>query len=217
VPVPVYAVIPSYGRDCLLDCLDSLADQVDAIFLVQTREFAIRSHPKLICLWPDASRGLNISEWWNMGIAAAAKMAAGHPGWDVLVANDDVVAAPGAVAALSGPLRETAASLACPPRPEHAAAWSSPQLLGEEGQHGLISGWFFLLRGEEGLLADSRLRWWYGDNDLEQQARRKGGMVVVPACRVVNRFPGGHDHLMAAEIARDREIFTQKWSGEVAR
>ena len=73
--IPVYAVVPSYGRPCLKECLNSLITQVDLLFLIQTKAFSIPPHPKLICLGWDNSRELNISEWWNMGIEAAGRQA----------------------------------------------------------------------------------------------------------------------------------------------
>ena len=202
--IPAYAVVPSYDRSSLRPCLDSLVDQVDLIFLVQTRQFAIRPHPKLICLWPDASCELNISEWWNMGIKAAAETAAGHrdrgwqPEWDVLIVNDDIIAPPGLVAGLSDGMRAGTSALAyCTP-----ANWEhiTP-----------ITGWCFMLRGEAGIMADPQFRWWYGDNDIELQARAKGGAVAVEGCQVRHLFPSGHDHLMGEQIASDTELYHKKW------
>ena len=94
--IPVYAVVPSYGRESLEACLSTLLPQADLLFLVQTRPFPVRAHPRLVVLGCDPARELNISEWWNAGIDAAAAIAAGlrggicHPQWNVLVVNDDV-------------------------------------------------------------------------------------------------------------------------------
>lgn len=202
--IPVYAVVPSDGRECVKRCLDSLVGQADLIFLIQTREFAIRPHPKLICLFWDSSREMNIHEWWNMGIDAAAATAAGHrdrerqPEWDVLVVNDDIIAPPGLAAGLSDGMRAGTSSLAyCSPANMHHI---TP-----------ITGWCFMLRGEAGIMADQQFRWWYGDNDIELQAMAKGGAVAVPGCQVAHLYPGGHDHLMPEQIRADTELFWQKW------
>ena len=37
--IPSYAVVPSYGRACLKECLEALLPQVTRVFLVQTQEF----------------------------------------------------------------------------------------------------------------------------------------------------------------------------------
>ncbi len=196
--IPAYAVVPSDGRDCLLRCLDSLVDQVDSIFLVQTREFAIRPHPKLICLPWDSSRELNIHEWWNMGIKAAAMTAGDRPEWNVLVVNDDIIAPPRLAFSLSCGMRAGPAALAyCSPPNGHNI---TP-----------ITGWCFMLRGEAGIMADTQFRWWYGDNDIELQARAKGGSAAVPGCQVAHLYPGGHDHLMPEQIRADTELFHKKW------
>lgn len=208
MPVPSYAVVPSYGRECVKQCLDSLVDQVDLLFLVQTRQFAIRPHPKLIILPCDPGRELNISEWWNMGIKAAAVAADGRRAmlgrdrerlheWDVVVVNDDAIVLPGLVAGLSAGMRAGTADLAYPGLPS--------------GRVTPITGWCFMLRGEAGIMADPQFRWWYGDNDIELQARAKGGAVAVPGCQVTHLSPGGHDDSMRAQIAADTELFHKKW------
>lgn len=197
--IPSYAVVPSYGRECLLKCLDSLVDQVDLLFLVQTSEFAVRAHPKLICLPWDSSRELNISEWWNLGIKAAAMTAGGRPEWDVLVVNDDVIAPPGLVAGLSSGLRVGTSALAY--LPGQAPGRVTP-----------ITGWCFMIRGETGILADPQFRWWCGDDDIYLQARAKGGVRPVEGCGVAHLYPCGHDYLMRERIPLDIELFRKKWS-----
>lgn len=206
--VPVYAVVPSYGRECLRACLNSLIGQVDLLFLIQTRAFPIPPHPKLICLAWDSSRELNISEWWNMGIKAAAMTAAGHrdrerqPEWDVLIANDDIIAPPGLAVGLSRGLRAGPAVLAyCSPGTANATP---------------ITGWCFMLRGEAGIRADPRFYWWFGDNDIELQARERGGAVSVPGCQVRHLHPGSHDRHMAPRAAIDAKAFQEKWQQEDA-
>ena len=204
--VPAYAVVPSGGRGCLHDCVDSLLPQVDLLYLVQTRRFRLTPRPGLVCLPQWRNAGLNISRWWNAGIRAAARAAArageaagtDGGGWDVLVANDDIIAPPGLVAGLSAGMRSDL----------YALAYCHPPAAGTT----TISGWCFMLRGEAGLLADERLKWWYGDDDLEYQARAKGGSISVPGCTVQHLYPGGNDEGMEAQIVADAEYFRAKWS-----
>jgi hypothetical protein len=75
----------------------------------------------------------------------------------------------------------------------------------------VITGWCFMLRGESGIMADPQFHWWWGDNDIELQAREKGGAVAVSGCQVRHLHPGGHDHHMSRRIAVDAELFRKKW------
>jgi hypothetical protein len=197
--IPVYAVVPSYGRECLKECLNSLINQVDLLFLIQTRDFPVPPHPRLACLPWDSSRELNISEWWNIGIKFAAVTANGRAEWDVLIVNDDVVAPPHLAAALSSGMREMKADLAWPP------AAAGPRV-------GTVTGWCFMLRGESGIMADPQFHWWHGDDDIYLQALHAGGVTQVEGCQVRHLHPGGHDRQMAARTALDTEFFRKKWA-----
>ena len=71
--IPSYAVVPSYGRECLKQCLEALLPQAGRVFLVQTQEFEPpATGPNLTCL-PWRGTDLNISAWWNLGLDAAAQ------------------------------------------------------------------------------------------------------------------------------------------------
>jgi hypothetical protein len=155
--IPVYAVTPSDGRDCLRGCLDSLLPQVDLLFLVANAPFPVDVHPKLVGLpWYGHER--NIPAWWNTGLKAAAMTAraGGRTEWDVLVTNDDIVAPPGLVRELSEGLRSGQVdatvpwkdpawrgSSVCPGRADLAYSYSVAR-----GGH--ITGECFMLRGETG-------------------------------------------------------------------
>lgn len=197
--IPVCAVVPSYGRECLKDCLASLFPQVDALVLVQTSWFFTEANPKLFCVpWYREDRELNISEWWNAGLDVASRMF-GQPEWNVLVVNDDVIAPPDLAAVLGTALRKGTADLAWPPDPGGRRA-------------GLITGWCFMMRGESGIRADPALRWYHGDDDLYLQAQARGGVISVDGCQVTHRHPGGHDQLMREQIEKDADHFGRKWA-----
>lgn len=196
--IPVCAVVPSYGRECLNDCLDSLIPQVDGIVLIQTMPFPVRMHLKIQRIpWYHKDRALNISEWWNAGLDAASRMF-GQPEWNVLIVNDDVIAPPDLAVVLGNALRQEGADLAWPPDPGGRRA-------------GLITGWCFMLRGESGIRADPELRWYHGDDDIYLQARARGGVISVDGCQVIHRYPGGHDQLMREQIDKDADYFSRKW------
>lgn len=202
--IPVYAVVPSYGRECTRECLNSLIGQVDLLFLIQTKQFPIPPHPKLVCLPWDSSRELNISQWWNMGIEAAAEKAGDRAEWNVIVANDDIIAPPDLSASLSKALRAGSADLSYLRRPGPAP----PPLPDHDG---IITGWCFMLRGESGIMADPQFHWWWGDIDIELQARHRGGIAIAEDCQVQHLSPGGHDRYMGPRISRDYGLFREKW------
>jgi len=204
--IPTYAVVPSYGRECLRGCLNSLIGQVDLLFLIQTKAFPIPPHPKLVCLPWDNGRELNISEWWNMGIKAAAvtAQAGSCPEWNVLVANDDIIAPLDLAASLSKVLRAEQADLAYLRRPVAGPAPLPPH-------EGPITGWCFMLRGESGIVADPQFCWWWGDIDIELQARHRNGVAIAEDCQVRHLHPGGHDRYMGPRISVDCERFREKW------
>ena len=82
--------------------------------------------------------------------------------------------------------------------------------------HTRITGWCFMLRGEDWLMCDPRLVWWYGDDDLDWTARQRGGALCVPGCAVTHLHPGEMTSASAdltEQTHRDRETFLAKWSG----
>ena len=137
---------------------------------------------------------LSIAEWWNLGLGAAAKAADGGA-HDVMVVNDDVIAPPHLAASLSATMRAGPAAAAYPAVP--GREW--------------ITGWCFMLRGEAGIRADPRFRWWYSDDDICLQAKAAGGVARAEGCEVTHLYPGGHDQVMAAHTSADQAVYNAKW------
>ena len=207
--IPVYAVIPSGGRDCLHQAVASLLPQVHELLVIQTGDFA----PPPGVLAASWTGDFSISQWWNLGISLAALEYHREQQWDVLIANDDIIAPPGMVATLSTAMRATSAVLACPPHPGTAAN-GTPRLLTEPGWADHITGWCFMLRGEAGLKADEQFEWWFGDNDIDWTARLEGGSLRVPGCEPRHLHP---DQLtqasprLIAQTRLDHKLFEAKW------
>lgn len=211
--VPVYATLPTFGRDCLTPCLEALLPQVDHLFMVRTvpDDVPYQDHPQ-VTLIDAAPYTKNISWWWNLGIDAAAQAAAdgGHKRWDMLVVNDDVIVPPDLVAKLSEGVRsswDASPALAYPDQ----GGWGW-HLATDQADPSRVAGYCFLLRGELGITADERLKWWFGDNALDLDARARGGSVRVPGCAVQHLHPSGttvasaelsaQTHLDAVEFRR---------------
>ena len=199
-------------------CYDSLAGQVDHMFIIRNGGWRDTwpDGPRLTIVDFHSGRKLPIHEWWNTGIDAAAKYAADNcvTKWNTLIVNDDVIAEPDAVMVLAKAMRDSTADMVSPPRPGWVA--DKEILLLKDAFPNLggalwVCGWFFMLRGETGLHADTRLFWWYGDNDLEWQARYGGGTLIVPGSNVVNQHPNVYAQDMSIEIMADGKLFKEKW------
>lgn len=231
-PRPTYAVVPSLGRECLTGCLESLLPQVDVFFLVRTEGFTL---PDLdpatadkVSVIDDQRQPKNISRWWNLGITAATAYARifREPEFNVLVANDDIVASPNLVASLDAGLRgahravrEVSPASARPvvAYPDNWPPYTRAVFHDQAAPVDLsarMSGWCFMLRGEAGLTADEQFEWFYGDDDLDWTARQTGGTVMVPGCPVEHLHPNQLTSASAELSARthvDRGLFRAKW------
>ena len=153
----------------------------------------------------DTTMDVNISRWWNLGISEIRERLWDRPEWDVLVINDDTVMGPGSVDALQSGLRTHMASLAFPGPREQLLYPGAPER---------ITGWCFMLRGEQGMELDESYAWWAGDNDLDVRARRKSGSLMVPGVQVQHTAPNAYtNHIpgLAEQAGRDVEHFRQRY------
>lgn len=222
-----YAVIPTRNRPGMLaDCIDSLltGPQVLKVVVVDNGS----DPPVDVSRWGDWVTVLrwpqdppNISILWNAGLdwvaadvaRASAKGSLGWEKWNVLVVNDDVICPPHLVETLGKQMRATSAALAYPDQAGGQAeilhTRTEPVPLSQR-----ITGYAFLLRGEEGLRADPALAWWYGDDDIDWEARERGGALLVPGVAVQHRAPDVQTNArpeLLAQAGRDRQTFITKW------
>jgi hypothetical protein len=206
--IPVYAVMPSGGRECHRQAVASLLPQVNELLLIQTADF----QPPPGVLAARWTGDFSISQWWNLGIGLAAASYIREPAYDVLIVNDDIIARPGMAATLSAQMRATTAVLACPWR---GGGFPGPvKLLTRPGWDHDITGWCFMLRGETGLRCDEQFEWWYGDNDLDWTARLAGGSLRIAGCEPVHLYPDHQTQASPQLLARtliDRKLFEAKW------
>ncbi len=233
-PRPTYAVLPTLGRECLAGCVNSILPQVETMFMIKTEDFTTPDidtrYADRMSFITDLSRPRNISKWWNIGITAATAYAKifGHQEFNILVINDDIVACPQLVSVLDAGMRgqHPAVKDVSPPGarpvlayPDNYPPYNRATFHDTPGQVQLstrISGWCFMLRGEEGLMADERMAWWYSDDMLDWQARQRGGAVMVPGCPVVHLSPGeltAASPELTAQTHRDRQVFLSIWGG----
>lgn len=216
--IPAFAVVPSNGRPVLDECLAALGDQVDTVILIGNnwqRETGVRSYGAFVMNGYEDDEACNISRWWNRGLGVAARLASYRDcaEWDVVVLNDDAIVPGGWVGTLSERMRAGSAAMAYPDQAggqqEILHTVPDPVPLSQR-----ITGYAFMLRGESDLQADESLAWWYGDDDLDWQARQQGGALLVPGIPVEHRAPNEQTAAspeLTAQAGRDRQTFITKW------
>jgi hypothetical protein len=77
-----------------------------------------------------------------------------------------------------------------------------------------MPGWAWILNPDSGVRADESMRWWWLDTDIDWQARKHGGMVMIGGYPVPNRLPNDftvHVPGLGEQAGRDGETFTAKW------
>jgi len=207
----------------LADCVDSIAPQVDTVFILDNQS----DPPIATARWPVQMESgwvvskqvemdpPNISRLWNIGINEAGRDAfcRNLHEWDVIVLNSDVIVPPGWVDALSSAMRATTAVLAypdqCGGRQQVLHTTAEPVDLRQR-----ITGYAYLLRGESDLRLDESMAWWYSDDDLDWRARISGGALLVPGLAVEHRAPNVSTEErpeLAEQAGRDRQTFITKW------
>lgn len=212
----LYAVIPSINRrETLTDLVNVLVNDGVHVIVVDTGyaeplNFGGAWQTRITIL-EDKREPKSISRWWNMGLTWADMIQ-----WDsaddgneyvVAVINDDVVAQPGLVQGLADAIIR------------HDVVTSFPDVWGVghdvvlRQPSGLrMSGYCFALRGSANLRADERLLWWYGDNMLEWEALRSGGVVLVGGLTIQHLYPSSTTvGELAEQAGRDHDTFVSIW------
>jgi hypothetical protein len=148
---------------------------------------------------------INIHRWWGRGIDAALYRGADS----VVISNDDVRAAPGALRKLAEAVTGRCA-LAYPDVPGH-----------QKSRCTAITGWCFAidplrLREPQG---EGNLRWWWGEHDIELRAQTlgDGSVKVVPNLEIEHLrklWDFGYDRHpeISPIIEADRKIFNNRWA-----
>ncbi len=203
------AVITHYNRPLVcLAAIQSVAPQVDGVVVVDNSDtdpmpggsgwsrIAYDEHP------------CNLSRAWNLGIDWAQEQATTDQ-WEVVIMNDDAEVPDGWVDAVRTNMRDQGAVAGC--SGDHDVVLRSP---GPVPLSMRMQGWAFMLAGEKGLRIDEQFEWWFGDSDIDWQARLAGGMAMIRGFRTNNKFADGYTvgHRQV-QAAADAERFNRKWGG----
>lgn len=214
--IPRIAVVTTYERpDVAIDCIRALPDADHIIVIDNGREKPMYEPGEVpgtpqYTLIQDDTQPVNLSKLWNIGILAANNLVGrwySEPQWDIAILNDDTVPFNDWFTNTAHAMRVYDCAAACSGHyfSLHREARRVPLIT-------RMTGWAFILAGEIGLMADPRFQWWYGDDDLDWNARTKGGMLMMPLGIVENRFPNGYttDERMV-RTHQDRANFLAKW------
>jgi len=234
-----YAVIPTHNRpDDLAELLDSIPPYVHVLVIdnastppIAERQFNDAERVMDIDYIRDAEQPPNLSRLWNLGLDWAQRqhtrrcgLAEYFPdvtklppigGYAVTVLNDDVVLPPSYFATMATELLDHDVDIAFPCS-DGSTRCHVNKAKGAVGTRLRMTGFCFTVRGSSGLRADERLRWWCGDDDLEQQALQGGrGTVRVPflgAQHIVHKFPDqSTTGVLREQTNRDMATFVKKW------
>jgi hypothetical protein len=212
-----FALILGYNRPSeIQDVIDDIAPQVDYILVIDNA-----SQPPLhtqvqkptktpSTFLRDMTQPANLPRLWNIGFEQIRMLADGvHK---IAVLTDDVRIPAGWMDTVCEAMDRTGAAAGC------TSPWNghlTQELLKVSPDSDIMNRMFgpaFVLRGETGIRADERLKWWWNDTDLDWKARGAGGMVVVPGRPVLNRYPNASTTGVNAEQAgRDRQAFQEIW------
>jgi hypothetical protein len=153
----------------------------------------------------DVRTPLNIHRWWNIGIRLAVQYGAEV----VVIVNDDVRAAPGALAELASyidPTNPHSPVLVWPDNPAHSAVRVTA-----------ITGYCFAIDPVR-IRPDEAFQWWYGEHDMElralaqQAATGYGGTMAVPGLDIEHlRTDCAYDRPVQRLIDADRQLFAERY------
>jgi hypothetical protein len=133
----------------------------------------------------------NIHRWWNTGIRFAENHGASY----VAVLNDDIWLAPKSLQSIVTAMEESGADLGYP-----------------DPHSGDVCGYAWVLRVASGIRPDERYRWWFGDNDLRNQARAGNGIAKGKA-DIRHLHPNETTVGKYFEVTKqDGEKFYEKWN-----
>lgn len=210
-----YAVITTAGvRECLRDCVNAIAPQVEKIFLIDNScgkldKGLYHAHRQTVVRIGANLKPPNLSYLWNLGLDSAARDAEDneYPSWRTAVLNDDAIVRAGWFAMVSEAMDREGAAAGCSGPRNVTYRTAAPVPVGER-----MTGWAFILDGLKGLRVDEQFHWYFGDDDLAWRAAEAGGMTMISSLQTQNLFPNGSfTPELHVRTAIDAQNFVDKW------
>ena len=186
----IYAVIPTGSRpDEYKSVYDWCINKGVVPITIATSMQAI-GYAKRVAL---AGEGLNISRWWNVGIKYAYAQGDAEI---ILVLNDDITLPEGWLESIVEAIR---------------AGYTGASTDRAPGRN-TIAGYAFGLDAKAKVLADEKLVWWFGDDDIQRQCEALGGFGIIQADGVTNAYANSSYERMQHQIELDRAYYQTKWA-----
>lgn len=214
--IETFAVIPTYNRpEVCRKAIEAITEQVSLVYVIDVGGEQRMPHdvqhawPKWYVYEYDGNEHPNnLSRTWNQGIKLFEdEVAGGVDEWNVVILNDDAIVPEGWVDAVSTAMRTHGAAAGCSGGHDVVLRQPGPVPLSMRMQ-----GWAFMLKGEAHLRVDEQFEWWYGDSDLDWQARQAGGMAMVRGFPVPNLYADQSTHgIRQVQSAQDAQKFVDKW------
>lgn len=222
-----FAVILAHNRPelaCQTWC--AIGPQVDMVIVIDNASDppidadALGDADWHTCVLRVPDQPVNLSRLWNIGIRSAVDLyeaqvderKADRP--FVAVLCDDAPPPPGWFDTVTAAMVETGAVVgASAPSP---FGWFGPSRIKRERDSdltGRMPGWAWILDPVSPVRPDERFEYWWGDSDVDVQARAAGGMVLIGTHPVPNLVPDGWTGRMAAQVAVDSQRFVDKYDG----
>ncbi len=172
---------------------------------------------------PIPAPDTGVFEMWNRGLDMAEDRARAnkHLQWNVLVANSDLAIAPNTLHTLARGLRSRPGVAIAYPNIYGVPYKEIAEIDNPNYAQQTMAGYCWMLAGETGLRIDEQFIYWYGDSDIERQARKAGyNVICVGACREPAHLdPGGHVTREAHRLAQaheDEARYAAKWGHDPA-
>lgn len=159
----------------------------------------------------------NLSRLWNIGIARAIDVHEARAGDEkerpfVAVLCDDAPPPPGWFDAVTQAMVETGAVVGASAPEGFTFPGQPPRVKRERDRDlaGRMPGWAWILDPVSPVRPDENFAYWFGDTQLDWDARAAGGMVLIGDHPVPNRISDGWTGHMAAQVALDAQYFVDK-------
>lgn len=221
-----FAVVLTHNRpELLARCVAAIGPQVGAVIVIDNASDPPISRASILpavgleddyqlLLVQVPDQPPNLSYLWNVGIGLVEKLRDRADSCGIAVLCDDAIVPPGWFAAVADAMTATGAAIGCSNPWGHAHA---PRLKTEPDRSLMerMPGWAWVLNPDSGVRPDESLRWWWGDTDMDWQARHAGGMVMIGGYPVPNERPNDFTVSvpgLATQAGQDGETFAAKWS-----
>ena len=236
-----FAVIITHNRpELLAQCVAAIAPQVDAVIVLDNASDPPVTHNQIanaVRTVPASStrgcRMLVINEptqppdlplLWRMGLGMARALylgdhdsRGGEPrdqAYHVAMLCDDAIVPTGWFSVVAAEMTRTGATAGCTD-PFNRANYSVLKTAPDNDIMGRMPGHAYMLNASPPE-PDSSMRWWWCDTDMDFQARKMAGMVMVGSDRlgVQNERPNEYTNAkpeLAEQAGRDAAAFVAKW------